>query len=220
MKLKINWSKFIFELFGMFLGLSAALYADSKVEEFNERKREQQYIKEIRTNLENDILEMDELIEGVNNNFEAIQNLNQAVKNGDITPQNLVNDFGRLLFIKDFQGTFNAFDIIKSKGDLGVITNHEILSELSELYEFNNQIMKSTASVKKYYSSTLEPYLLDRFDLKDYIWSDTITIDASSFIEDQYFQNIVLLSVQKYGEQKVMFELYHKQQKELLKKLK
>lgn len=95
-----------------------------------------------------------------------------------------------------------------------------MLNELAELYEFNSQLSQSTASVKGFYQSTIEPYLLSNFDLKDYIWGDTVTVDASAIIQDQYFQNIVMLSIQKYGQQKVMFELYHEKQKALLDELK
>lgn len=220
MKFKLDWSTVIVELFTMFLGLSAALYADSKVEEYNESKREHEYLAEIKANLENDVIEMNGLMEGVNKNFMSIQQLSMAVAKDSISAIDLVNDFGRLLFVKEFRGTFNALEIIKSKGDLAVISNQSVLNGLTELYEFNSQLSESTAAVKQFYQSAIEPYLLSNFDLKDYIWGDTITIDASSIIQDQYFQNIVMLSVQKYGEQKVMFELYHDQQKALLEELK
>lgn len=84
MKFKLDWSTVLVELLIMFLGLSAALYADSKVEEYNEKKREKEYLAEIRANLEDDVVEMEDLLVGVNKNFMSIQHLSQAVINGHI----------------------------------------------------------------------------------------------------------------------------------------
>ncbi|MCB0478508.1 MAG: hypothetical protein KDC84_10115 [Crocinitomicaceae bacterium] len=207
---KINWGNIVFELFSVFVGLLAALYVDSLIAESEEKNREKEYLTEIKNDLDSDITELEEALSGMQNNFESIQKLNKAILIGEISADSLVDYFGRLIFIKEFRPNFTAFDIVKSKGELNIIKNQKLIYELTELYEFSKDVERSTQEVKDYYQHRLEPFMLEHFDLKDYVWNDTVTIQSNQMIQDPFFQNLVLMSVQKYGTQLHFHKTYLK----------
>lgn len=216
---KVAWKNVFWELIVVFIGLLSALYVDSLIQDRKDRHQEAVYQKEIKRNLESDIEELEELITGMESNFKSIQKLNMGIREGAINKDSLVHFFGRLIFIKEFRPDFTALDVIKNKGDLDIIKDQQLVYQLNRLREFSLQLNRATEEVKTYYNQKLEPFMLQNFDLKDYVWNDTITIDSEKLIREPYFQNLILLSVQKWGTQLHFHKEYLKELKTTLDQL-
>ncbi len=215
----ISWKNVIWELLVVFIGLLSALYVDSLIEQRKDNKQEHIYLSEIKNNIESDIEKLDEVLEGMQNDFKNIQELNKAIHAGTIQKDSLVKYFGRLIFIKEFYPNFTALDVINNKGDMGIMKNHQLLYKLNTLQKYSHNLERSTNEVKAYYANRIEPFMLQHFDLKDYVWNDTVTVNAKKLIEDPYFQNLILLSVQKWGTQLQFHKYYREKLGELVQML-
>lgn len=212
----INWKNIVWELIVVFIGLLSALYVDSLIEDRKDRKKEKVYLSEIKNNIENDIEKLDEVLLAMQDNLESIKKLNQSIYVGEVQKDSLIKYFGRLIFVKEFHPNHTALEVIKNKGDLDIIKNQELLYKLNELQKFNIKLDRSTNEVKDFYKDRIEPFMLNELDLKDYVWNDTITINADQLIRNSYFQNLIMLAFQKWATQHRMHQYYKEQLTETL----
>ncbi len=162
----INIRYTLAELFMITLGVSIALFFQFWYEESKEHELEEKMLKEILTNLNDDITELENIVRSDTKTIKNVDSVLSLIANNTLYYPSIDTLIARSLFASPFYPNIAGYETIKNLG-LNLIRNDTLRIQITNLYEL-------TYPNKKYI-----------FDYKDDYW---IEASASFFIQhfEQY----------------------------------
>jgi len=208
------------------IGILIALSINNWNEGRKNENLEIEYLKGIKTNLNDDIVELERLFKGDTTKFNAYTFLIRTFNSDNIASkkQEIISNIYAHIGLSWFEGQNVVFEDMKSSGKLNLIQSDTIKYSVQKYYRFfeevviqeklnNSEIVKLTDRNGQYfnYSSFIEP----TFEKQ---WNGNTGPPSLSFIEKPDFihiklkliDNISLMKNWKIYSHKVRFELYQK----------
>lgn len=186
------------EIILVVIGILIALQINNWNENRKNHKLELEYLIGIKSNLNDDITELEMHFEGDTLKFDAytalVRNLNS--KNPLLKKEEIISNLYRTSRLAWFEGQNIVFENLKSSGRINLIQSDTLSNSIQKYYRFfeevvkqeklyNSQIVKFMDRNQQYYSSTsfIEPNFDDR-------WNANTGPPSVSFLEGSEFSTI------------------------------
>ncbi len=139
-------SRFILEIFSIFLGVTIAFLANHWNEQRKERILEEKILQGIYDELEADMRDIENNIRGHELCINAIHQWTRFIEHQPVDFDSLGLNFSRLY--RDYISVANtsAYETLKSRG-LEVVSNDELRSRIVALYDFNYELTQKLEEV-------------------------------------------------------------------------
>jgi len=140
-KRKINWRKFFFEFFSIFIGVTMAFMLSNWNEDRRERQSEHKTLVEIKNGLELDLVDLEHNIEGHKIGLEACAYFRKMLHNQSVNQDSFTFQYHHLL--RDYITIRNksGYESLKSQG-LKLITNDSLRLAIISLYDYDYEILE------------------------------------------------------------------------------
>lgn len=161
-------SRFVLEIFSIFLGVTIAFLANHWNEQRKERLIERKTLREISIELESDLTDIKNNINGHRLGIDAVSMFQRYVRNEPVDFDTLSINFERLY--RDYISITNttAYETLKSRG-IEIISNDQLRADIVELYDFAYEIIQKLE--EEYYPAQFHQNYFDDISeyFKDYL---------------------------------------------------
>ena len=163
-------SRFVLEIFSIFLGVTIAFLANHWNEQRKERILEEKILKEINVELASDLTDLNQNIYGHEQGIVAVKLFRRYMQGEAVDYDSLSAYFERLY--RDYISITNTtgYEMLRSRG-LEVIRNDQLRSEIVNLYDFKYEIITKLeeeyhpAQFHKNYFTTLSHFFRDYMEV-------------------------------------------------------
>lgn len=197
-----NWKRAAGELALIVIGVTIALWADTLVDERNDRSREQTRLAAL---LEDAVDTLAALESARDNASGAAKALRQIVDlEPPFEPDGPVIELLRhgLLYGSDFHAEMPVYSDLKSSGELALLTNSELRQALSRMDSGLERLQLAQADLTTVQQLNIDSYMVDHIELRAFYGRSTglqppaggVHVDLG-FIADDEFQNRILLKL-------------------------
>jgi len=167
--LKLKWAEYFLEIVVIVIGIIIAYSLNNWNESRKERKEELKYLTNLKSDLSEDLTQIDFMTEFRNNKFTSAQKLLNYQDNGIITEQNeFFNHLITVLIWLEFAPNKNTMNELINSGNLSLIKNDTIKNSILKLNQLHEKIVTNREHMRREY----DHYLYDRLglyiDINDY----------------------------------------------------
>ena len=165
-------SRFVLEIFSIFLGVTIAFLANHWNDQRKERILEEKILREINVELASDLTDLNQNIYGHQQGIVAVKLFRRYIKGEAVDLDSLSSYFERLY--RDYISITNTtgYEMLRSRG-LEVIRKDERRAEIVNLYDFKYEIITKLeeeyhpAQFHKNYFETLSHFFKDYIDIDE-----------------------------------------------------
>jgi len=160
--LKRKWVEYILEIIVIVGSILGAFALDNWNDTRIERKEELKYLANLKTDLMEDLLQLEFMIEFREKKFSSAKKLLNYYDVKEINNlNNFFDHFTKVLIWLEFSPNKNTIDELVNSGNLSLIKNDSIKNLLLSLNQLNKQIVSSREHTRREF----EQYLYDRIGL-------------------------------------------------------
>lgn len=160
----------LLEILVIIVGILLSFWISSGFENRRDAKFEQEYLKQLKGDIETDLNQLSQDYRLRSSQLEATANLIEAVSSppGEESSQEIINSFRKLLLSVRFSPTNATFRMLESTGHLKLITNDSIVSESIELYGNSYDfIHHNNDDISKFRDNFLLPFSLQNLNFSE-----------------------------------------------------
>ncbi|WP_298892361.1 DUF6090 family protein [uncultured Psychroserpens sp.] len=198
----INWKYAFGELLLIFLGITIAIWFNNWNETKKSNKIELKSIKEIKSAIHQDILDINENIYGFSMRVKLYNQVIEHVEKDLPMNDSLNTKLPYLLGVTTFLSNEGPYETLKSRG-LETISNDSLRLQIALYYDFEYEKIKTNEKQHyEHYINYLKPLMIKHFDLSNYALKP---IDYDTLFDDFKFKQTInwALRTDQY-----MLELY------------
>jgi len=185
---KFTFGTVIMEIFIVIVGISIAFWVNSWGEERKERALETEFLKTLRSELATDSLAFAGQIESNAVVMDRLERFVEICRTEDYDNDSIPWFVGNFLNRYNWILNTNTYDMLKSGGNLDIISDFELRNEISSFYQVRGfQTSKILEVLQGFADNQMNPYLTKK---TDYFISYNPKRD---FIRDTEFQNLLAL---------------------------
>lgn len=194
-----KWKDYLFEFLLLFLAVSAGFFVENQREHYIERKRANQYSKQLLADLRLDSLLFEKRAADIERRQKGIdQLLYLLIQKPNATDKEILDTLLPVAYVYDYPATTTTYNQMKTSGSLRYIENHNLTAHLQQYYDvlLPRSIKVAEASLI-YYSENINPFYLKHIRIQDYDpFNDTLInknplIMQRSSQTDQELANII-----------------------------
>lgn len=196
-KAKAPASRFILEIFSIFLGVTIAFLANHWNEQRKERIMEVEMLQGIYEELEADVTDIELNIAGHERGLDAIRLYQRYCEQKPVDYDSLGRYFRRLY--RDYISVANTstYETLKSQG-LHIVSNDQLRASIVELYDFNYEITQKLE--EEYYPSQFHQNYFEKIagHFKEYIRVENNDVKIIKAYQQSPDQEILLILSEIY----------------------
>lgn len=158
-----RWTYFLLEILIIIIGITLSLGINNWQQERQKARLEKQYLMNIREELQSDLEELRGDQEARETELALFQQVLSSVQNGRITagPPVVVEAITYLLTTFFFLPNDAHFETLKSTGQLNIIRNRELLTDLQDLYKTRYRVIEeNNEDVSQFKDEVVTPHLM------------------------------------------------------------
>lgn len=187
-KQKNSFGNILLEILIVIIGISIAFWVNNWGEEKKERALEKEFLRSLKSELVSDSLAFDAQVKV---NLESVKHLGrfaEICRNQDYDNDSIQWFIGMFLNRGNWVLNSNTYEMLKSGGNLDIITDFELRTAISEFYHLRGlQTSKILDIIQEFLDSQMHPYLT-----KNTSYFISYKPDQG-FVRDQEFQNLLVI---------------------------
>ena len=128
-----------------------------------------------------------------------------------MTDDELLSYTRGISFFRTYESSNTTFKALEASGKLEIISDLDLLYALVEHYASEAQLRQIDKHYEDIIFNRFEPYLIEHFDIRDFVDKDTIRSNCQSIIRDIRFANIALPLSKFNNDRKQLYKHYFEQ---------
>ncbi len=187
-KPNFSFKKFLLEVVIVIIGISIAFWVNNLGERQKERNLEKEFLRSLKSDLRQDSTAYKYQIENNKVNLKYLDVLIDICRSQDYANDSTQWLVGRFLNRNNWILNTNTFDMLKSGGNLDIISDFELRNEISAFYHIRGfQSTGVLEIIQGFLDNQMYPYLAKNSDF--YIKSTP----SLGFVREREFQNLLVL---------------------------
>jgi len=192
-------SYFVLEILVIIIGITLSLAINSWWESRKDERLAMDYLASIKADLEKDVTVLEKDLKMRQGQLQAAQQLITFLRNDtmNLAPSTFVQNMVQLIIVIQFTPDKSSFEGLKSTGQLNLLKEEPLLTDLLSLYNFNYEFIHiNNEDVTWYRREFLSPYVFDHFDFGSAFYESAPELKIEALKGDQELSNLMIYGMQ------------------------